>query len=74
MGNIKNAYKVLIGKHEGKKSLGKHRCRCKDNTIMDLKNVACEGMDWIYLAQDGVQWRVLENRIINLWVGNRRAV
>jgi hypothetical protein len=44
-------YRVLVGKPEGKRSLGRPRHRWKDNIKMDLQEVGCEGMDWIELAQ-----------------------
>ena len=43
-------YRVLVGKPEGKKPLGRHRRRLEDNIKMDLQEVGCEGMDWIELA------------------------
>ena len=43
---------MLVGKPEGKNPLGKTRRRWEDNIKMDLQKVGCEGMDWIYLAQD----------------------
>ena len=45
-------YRVLVGKPEGKRPLGRSRRRCEDNIKMDLQKVGCEGMDWIELAQD----------------------
>jgi hypothetical protein len=52
MGERRCAYRVLVGKPEGKNPLGKTRRRWEDNIKMDLQKVGCEGMDWIYLAQD----------------------
>jgi hypothetical protein len=45
-------YRVLLGKREGKRLLGRHRGRWDDNIKMDLQEVVCGGMDWIELAQD----------------------
>jgi len=39
-----------------------------DNIKVGLKNVGCEDMDWIHLAQDGNQWQALVNMVMNLWV------
>jgi hypothetical protein len=52
MGEIRNAYKILVGKPEGKKSLARPRHRWEDNFKMDLKLI-CEGLNWIHLAWDG---------------------
>jgi hypothetical protein len=54
----KNAYKVFMGKPEGKRPLGRPRCRWEDNIKMDRRQ---DGVDWIHLAQDGDQWRAREN-------------
>jgi hypothetical protein len=59
----------LVGKPEGKKSLGRPRCTWgEDNTKMDLKEVGWGGMDWIDLAQDGDRWWVLVSAVMNLRV------
>jgi hypothetical protein len=47
------AYRVLVGKPEGKRPLGRHRRRWEDNIKKNLQEVGCGGMDWIDLAQDG---------------------
>jgi hypothetical protein len=51
MGERRGVYRVLVGKPEGKKPLGRPRRRGEDNIMMDLQEVGCEGMDWIELAQ-----------------------
>ena len=52
-------YRILVGKHEGKRPLGRPRRRWEDNIKMDLPEVGCGGMDCIELAQDRDSWRVL---------------
>jgi hypothetical protein len=63
-----NPYRILVGKPEGKISLGRSRRRWEDNIRMDLRKIGWGGMDWIDLAQDRDQWRVLVNTVMNLWV------
>jgi hypothetical protein len=47
-----NAYRILLGKPEGKRPLGRHRCMWEDNIKIDLREIGWGGMDWIDLAQD----------------------
>jgi hypothetical protein len=68
MGEGKGVYRVLVGKPEGKRPLGRPRRRLEDNIKMDLKEVGCRGMDWIELAQGGDRWRALVNEVMNLRV------
>jgi hypothetical protein len=68
MGERKSVYRVLVGKPEGKKPLGKHRPRWKDNIKMDLQEVGCGGMDWMELAENRDRWRALVNEVMNLRV------
>jgi hypothetical protein len=63
-----NAYRILVGKAEGKTPLGKPRRRWVDNIKMDLREIGWDDMDWIDLAQDRDQWRVLVNAVMNLQV------
>jgi hypothetical protein len=56
-----------VGKPEGKRPLGRPRCRWED-IKMDLQEVGCSGMDWIGLAQDRDRWRALVNAVMNLRV------
>jgi len=62
------AYRVLVGKPEGKRPLGRPRSRWENNIKMDLPVVGCGGMDWIKLAQDNDSWWALVNVVMNLWV------
>jgi hypothetical protein len=62
----RGVYRVLVGKPEGKRPLGRTRLRWEDNIRMDLQEVGCGGMDWIGLAQDRESWRVLVNAVMYL--------
>jgi hypothetical protein len=57
-----------VGKPEGKRPLGRPRCRLVDNIKMDLGEIGWDGRDWIELAQDRDQWRALVNMVMNLHV------
>jgi hypothetical protein len=57
-----------VGKPEGKRPLGRHRCRWEDNIKMDLQEVEFWDMDWIGLAQDGERWRALVNAVMKFRV------
>jgi hypothetical protein len=63
-----NTYRILLGKLEGKRPLGRRRHRWVDNIKMDLREIGWGGMDWIVLAQDRDQCRVLVNTVMNLRV------
>jgi hypothetical protein len=52
MGKRRRVYRVLVGKPEGKRPLGRARCRCERNIKMDLQEVGCGGVDWLELAHD----------------------
>jgi hypothetical protein len=65
MGETRNAYKILVGKPEGKRPLGRPRRRWYDNIIMDLREIGLEGMDFIHLAHGREQWRVLGKMVMN---------
>jgi hypothetical protein len=66
-GNI-NAYKTLMRKPEGKKPLGKPKIKWEYNIKMDLREIGCEGVDWMHLAQDRDQCRRLVNTVMKLRV------
>jgi len=68
MGERRGVYRVLVGKHEGKRSLGRPRSRWENNIKTDLLEVGCSGMDWIELVQDRDRWRALVNAVMNLRV------
>jgi len=68
MGEERGVYRVLVGKLEGKRPLGKPRRRWVDNIRMDLQEVGCGYMDWIGLAQDRDRWRTLVSAVMNLRV------
>jgi len=68
MGERRGVYRVLVGKAEGKRPLGRPRRRCEDNIKMDLQVVGCWCVDWIELAQDRERWRVLVTTAMNLRV------
>jgi len=65
MGEGRGVYRVLVGKPEGERPLGRPRRRWEDNIKMELQEVRCGGMDWIKLAQDRDSWRVLVNAVMN---------
>ena len=66
MGEERGVYRVLLGKPEGKRPLGRPRLRWVDNIRMDLQEVECGYMDWIGLAQDRDRWRTLVSAVMNL--------
>jgi len=68
IGEGRGMYRILVGKPEGRRPLGRPRLRWEDNIKMDLQEVWCGGMDWFELAQDRDRWRVLVNVVMNLWV------
>jgi hypothetical protein len=68
MGEMRNAYKILVGKPEGKRPLGRQRCRWVDNNKRDLREMGWNGMDWIELAQDRDHWRALVNTVMDFRV------
>ena len=68
IGEERGVYRVLVGKPEGKRPLGRPRRRWVDNIRMDLQEVGCGYMDWIELAQDRDRWRTLVSAVMNLRV------
>jgi len=68
MGEGRGVYRVLVGKPEGKRPMGRPRHRWEDNVKIDLQEVWCWVMDWTELAQDRDRWRALVNAVMNLRV------
>jgi hypothetical protein len=68
MGEKRNAYRLLVGKPEGKRPLRRPRRRWVDNIRMDLEEVGWGDVDWIGLAQDRNRWRAVVNWVLNLRV------
>jgi hypothetical protein len=64
----RNVYRLFVGKPEGRRPLGRPRCRWIDNIEMDLLEIGLSVVDWIGLAQDRYRWRALVNVLMNLRV------
>jgi hypothetical protein len=64
MGETRNVYRILVGKRERKRPLGRPRRRWVDNIKIDLRELGWDGMDWIELAQDKDHWRALVNTVM----------
>jgi hypothetical protein len=63
-----NRYNILIGKHEGKRPLGKPRLRWEDNITLDRWEIGWEGVEWMHLAQDMNHWRAFVKMVMNFSV------
>jgi hypothetical protein len=68
MGGMRNAYNVLVGKPEGKRPLGRTRCRWEDNIRVDHREIGLESVPWMNLAQDRDEWCALVNMVMNIQV------
>jgi hypothetical protein len=68
MGEKRNAYRILVGKPEGKRPLGRPRRRLVDNIKMNLRETGWDRVDWMDMAHDRDQWRALVNTVLNLRV------
>jgi hypothetical protein len=68
MGEKRNVYRLLVGKPEGRRPLGRPRRGWIDNTKIDLSEIGVNVVDWIGLAQDRYRWRALVNSVMNLRV------
>jgi hypothetical protein len=64
----RGVYRVLVGRLEGKRPLGRSRCRGQDNINMDLIEIGTDEANWIRLAQDRVRWRAFVSTVMNLRV------
>jgi hypothetical protein len=61
----RNAYRILVGKPDGRRPQRRPRRRWVDNIKIDLREIEWDGMDWTDLAQDSDQWRALVNAVMN---------
>jgi hypothetical protein len=68
MGEGRGVYRVLVGRPEGKRLVGRPRRRWEDNIEMDLRETGIDGANWTRLAQDRVQWRAFVCTVMNLRV------
>ena len=74
MGEGRGVHRVLVGKPEGKRPLGRPRHRWEDNIKMDLQGVEGGCGDWMELAQDRDRWRALVNTVMNLQIPKMRGI
>jgi hypothetical protein len=68
MGEERKVYKILVGKPEGKRPLGRPRHSWEDEIRMDLREIGLGAVDWIRLAQNGDRWRAVVSAVMNLRV------
>jgi len=74
MGEMGSICKILVGKLEGKRLLGRPRRRQDDNIRMDPREIWWGCLDWVHLAQDSDCWRALVNTVMNIRVPLRRGI
>jgi hypothetical protein len=72
MGEGRGVYRVLVGRSEGNRPLGRRRHRWEDNMKMDLREIGIDGANWIRLAKDRVQWRAFVSAVMKLWITKRK--
>jgi hypothetical protein len=68
MGEGRGVYRVFVGRPEGKRPLGRPRCRWEESIKMELREIEIDVVNWIQLAQDRVQWRACVNTVMNVRV------
>jgi hypothetical protein len=68
MGEGRDVYRVVVGKPERKRPLGRPRRRWEDNIKLDLREIGIDGANWIRLAKDRVHWQAFANMVMSLWV------
>jgi hypothetical protein len=68
MGEMRNAYKILVGNPEGKRPFARSRHGWEDNIRMYVREIGWEGLNWMHLAQGMDQWQALVNTVMNLRV------
>jgi hypothetical protein len=71
-GERRGAYRVLVGKPEGKRPLERLECRWEDNIKMDFQEIGWGDLHWIDVAQDKVKWRALVNAMMNRCIPKRK--
>jgi hypothetical protein len=74
MGEMRNLYRILVGKPEGEISLGRRRVRWEDNIKVDIWEIGFRGVDWIHVAQDRDRWWALVNTVMKLWVQKKAEI
>jgi hypothetical protein len=68
LGERRGTHRILVGRPEGKRTLGRPKHRWEDNIKMALQEVEWGGVDWIHMAQDMNRWRAVVSAVMNLWV------
>jgi hypothetical protein len=68
---MRNAYKILVGKPEGKRPCGRPRCRCKHYIRIDLREIGLEGVDLMPLTQDRDHWQAPVSMVMSIWIPQR---
>jgi hypothetical protein len=68
MGEGRGVYRVLVGRPEGKRPLGRPKRRWEDNIKINVREIGIDGANWIHLAQDGARWRAFVITVMNLRV------
>jgi len=74
MGEGRGVHRVLVGKPEGKRTLGRPRRRWEDNIKMDFQEMGGSRGDWVELAQDRERWRALVSTVVNIRVPKKRGI